>query len=345
MAVAAAVVASGSVARAQPVDDPASTAAAQALFEQGLRAMDSGDLATACPKLAEVVRLEPRGAGARMKLALCYERQERLASAWATYLSAESAARTSGQRDRAREAHDAADRLKPQLSTLTVKVPAAAAGGFVVLRDGFDLGAPQWNEAVPVDGGEHVVELRKNGETAPRHRSTVVVAARGANETITIPDAATRDLLPPPANAAPPPPPTGDTAPRPSAPPPSEPPGDASEPAGSIPTWAIVLGVGGIALGGTAIILRAQAASIEADQEDNCGPRLDACPRDYDVEGTNDRKNVDFGLFVGFGVASVAALSIATIGAVVGLNQNTRKSGPAVAIGPRGFMAGGTTEW
>ncbi len=90
-----------SSAFAQPID-ARTMATAQALHDQGLKALDAKDYATACPKLEEVVRLVPDGLGARLSLAECYEGADRLASAWTVYLFVESAAarthQTSGPR-------------------------------------------------------------------------------------------------------------------------------------------------------------------------------------------------------------------------------------------------------
>src|SRR5262245_18728599 len=57
------------------------SAAAQALFDQGRKLMESERWAEACPKLEESQRLDPAG-GTLLHLALCREHEGRIATAW-----------------------------------------------------------------------------------------------------------------------------------------------------------------------------------------------------------------------------------------------------------------------
>src|SRR5689334_22228130 len=59
-------------------------AAAQVLFDEGMRLMSRGDAREACPKLAEAQRLDP-GMATQFRLAECYEKTGRRASAWALF--------------------------------------------------------------------------------------------------------------------------------------------------------------------------------------------------------------------------------------------------------------------
>src|SRR5262245_36063967 len=135
-------------AAAQPASD---RAAAQVLFDEAQAAMDRSDYTTACPKLEETVRLEPRAVGAKLALAQCYEAAGKLASAWAAFVAVEAAAERENQKDRERIAEARIAALRPRLATLTVRVPAQVQklAGFSVQRDGAEIGPGQWGSAVP----------------------------------------------------------------------------------------------------------------------------------------------------------------------------------------------------
>src|SRR6188768_4533635 len=89
----------------------AQKAAAESLFDDGLKAMKSGHFAEACPKLEESERIDP-AIGTLLYLGECYEKTGRTASAWATFREAASLANTSNQADRARVASARAQGLE-----------------------------------------------------------------------------------------------------------------------------------------------------------------------------------------------------------------------------------------
>lgn len=164
--------------------DSRDPAAAEELFQQARRLMDSGQDPAACPKLEESQRLDP-GVGTLMYLALCYERIGRTASAWSTYRVAASAARNAGQLERQSIASSRAEALEPQLSRIVLRVPIQHTPGLVLARDGIALGQAAWNLGVPVDPGTHQITA-----SAPNYQPysvSVEVPANGAETVFDVP--------------------------------------------------------------------------------------------------------------------------------------------------------------
>jgi hypothetical protein len=175
----------------------AEKAAAEALFDQGKKLMAEGKHAEACPKFAESQRLDA-GIGTMLYLSDCYEKIGRTASAWASFREAESAARASGQAERARIARDRAAALESKLSRLTINVSPKAGDlpGLSVKRDGAPLSNALWNSPLPVDPGPHAIEA-----TAPGYRAfalTIEVRPGGGSLTAEVP-ALEKEAAPTPA--------------------------------------------------------------------------------------------------------------------------------------------------
>src|SRR6478752_1716665 len=138
----------------------ANAATAEALFEQGKQLLRAGNAPAACPKLAESQRIDP-STGTLLALAMCHEADGKLASAWAEFITVEARARNEGRLDREQAAHARSQALRPRLSTLEIRVPAAVAAlpGLEVRRDGAVQGSGAWNVVVPLDAGEHVIQV------------------------------------------------------------------------------------------------------------------------------------------------------------------------------------------
>jgi serine/threonine-protein kinase len=156
---------------------PDSSAAAQALFDEAKRLIQQGDARAACPKFEESQRLEP-GVGTKLNLANCYEQIGRTASAWILFLEVESDTKRNGQIERQSMAHNRAAALLPKLSQLKIDVPQASrAAGLMVQRDGVPVGDPQWGLPIPVDPGEHTVQVGAPGKKPWQARITVAAEA------------------------------------------------------------------------------------------------------------------------------------------------------------------------
>ncbi len=147
-------------AAAQP--SAADKAAAEALFKQGRALADQERYAEACPKFAASQQLDA-GLGTLLHLANCYEKQGKLASAWATFEEAASVADTRGDAPRAELARVRAAALQPQLAKLVVEVPTILPEGFEVQRNGIALPAPSFGVPLPVDPGSWLVRASAPG--------------------------------------------------------------------------------------------------------------------------------------------------------------------------------------
>src|SRR5471032_2545697 len=89
-----------------------SQAAAEALFDEGVKQMKVGNFTVGCPTLEESERVDP-GVGTLLYLGECYEKLGRTASAWATFREAASLAASSGESGREKVAVERAARLEP----------------------------------------------------------------------------------------------------------------------------------------------------------------------------------------------------------------------------------------
>src|SRR5258708_29728493 len=100
-------------------------ATAQVLFDVGRQLMARGEFVHACSRFEESERLDT-AVGTLLNLADCYEKTNRLARAWSTFLEAASAAREAGQPEREQAAKERAPELEPRLARLAVHVIAGA---------------------------------------------------------------------------------------------------------------------------------------------------------------------------------------------------------------------------
>ncbi len=163
-----------SAARAQ--SSSGDKAAAEALFDDGLKLLRARQYADAVRKLETSQRIDP-AVGTLLYLGECYEQLGRSASAWATFREAGSLAQASGQADRAKLAAQRAARLEPELAYLAVGVTAEAnVPGLVVTRAGETVTAGLYGVSVPADPGDVVVEAVAPGHA--RYSIHVALAAR-----------------------------------------------------------------------------------------------------------------------------------------------------------------------
>jgi hypothetical protein len=178
----AALLSGAAVASAQ---SPSSSAAAEALFQEGVALSEKGQWRQACEKLAASEELDV-AVGTLLRLGDCYERTGRTASAWASFQAARSLAQAQGMAERERLAKQRVDALEPKLARLTIVAPSITPPGLQVMSGEEPVPAASWGSSVPVDAGERVVEARAPGYVTFR-RAVTIPATAGARVLVSIP--------------------------------------------------------------------------------------------------------------------------------------------------------------
>ena len=174
-------------------------ALATVLFQEGRARMAEGRVPEACSKFEESQRLDPSG-GTLLNLALCHEKDARLAQAWSEFGEAIAEARRDQRPDREAAAKEHVLELEPRLSRLTVLVPEAARiVGLRIELDGRELAEASWSLAIPIDGAEHAIRA-----TAPGRAPLIITAHLGGEARATTVEITPLALLPVSPPEAPP---------------------------------------------------------------------------------------------------------------------------------------------
>lgn len=158
---------------------------AQALFEEARALMDRQQYGEACPKFAESQRLDP-GGGTLLNLALCHEKEGKLATAKIEYADALASAIKDGRSDREAFAREHLSAIEPRVPRIVVVAgPNAGLDGLEIRLDGLEIRPEAWDVAMPVDPGGHTVQAIAPGHAAwtstptlgPSEKKTVEVPA------------------------------------------------------------------------------------------------------------------------------------------------------------------------
>ncbi len=173
----------GAPALAQSASDKA---AAEALFDEGVKLLRDGKYDEACRKLESSQRVDP-GIGTLLYLGECYKKSGKTASAWATFREAASKAEAAGEEDRARVGMERANELESSLSRVTFEMDEAnlAIEGLVLRQGERPVNRALWGSAVPVDPGQLKVVAEAPGYES--FETTVLVGEGGSGATLTVP--------------------------------------------------------------------------------------------------------------------------------------------------------------
>jgi hypothetical protein len=297
-------------------------ASAQALFDAAMKAMADRAYDRACPALEEVVRLLPGKVGAMMELSRCYEESGKVASAWSEYRAVADVA--PGSDERGAKARAKAAQLAPRVPRLTVTVAPEdqALSGFVVKRDGRDLGVATWNNSLPVDPGPHTVSATAPGRvpwtsTVELEEGPVLVVAVPALVPAAEPGA--DGAVPRSVSAV-----TERGRELAHRPP---------------PTWAWVAGGAGLVALGVAAGFGADGLSAKTTLDALCKGHLSPCAgySATELDPLNARKDRGLALFLGFGAVGVAATTLGAVGLAHGHRASADAGNEVVvlpALGP-----------
>jgi hypothetical protein len=170
---------------AAPTGALADTAAAEALFDEGIALYERGQVAAACEKF-EASESQDVAVGTLLRLGDCYERTGRLASAWARFREAGSLAQTQGMADRVRIASIRSRSLAYRMGRMTIVVPQPLPAGFHVELDGVAVSTASFGTPLPVDAGSLVLRAAAPG-FVPIERRVSVPNTDSARVKVTLP--------------------------------------------------------------------------------------------------------------------------------------------------------------
>lgn len=155
--------ATSALERAALAASPQEQQLAQALFDEARALMDAKRYGDACPKLAESQRLDP-GGGTLLNLAICHEKEGRLATARNDFDEALALAIKDGRKDRQKIAHERIAAIEGAIPRVSIVVTGPSdIEGLEVKLDGLVLRRVAWGVATRVDPGSHVVEATATG--------------------------------------------------------------------------------------------------------------------------------------------------------------------------------------
>lgn len=137
-------------------------AAAEALYREAVALIEQNQTGPACDKFAASQAIDP-ALGTMLRLADCYDRAGKTASAWALFEQAAATARGANQPERERIAVERGKELEARLSKVVISLTGAAPPGLEVRLNDVVIPTASLGTALPVDPGPLRVELVAEG--------------------------------------------------------------------------------------------------------------------------------------------------------------------------------------
>lgn len=297
---------------------------AAALFDQGRTLMNDGKLDEACAKLTESQRLDP-GGGTLLNLALCHEKQGKIATAWTEFREARALAKRDNRPDRESAADGEIAKLEPQLFKISIVVaPDVKVPGLVVEIDGSPFPEAGWGTPFPVDPGTRSILVKAPGYK--EWKGSVEAGKATGTADVNVPKlekAAALEQTPPPIATT--------TAMRPAQDPPPVKAPEPDAPMSSMRKGGFVVGGIGLAVLGISAVTGIVALSKDAEADDLCeGPVKCVDPDGYAVsQSAYTLSQVSTATFV-VGLAGIGAGAI-----MIAMSPKNAPVKAALSVGPQ----------
>jgi hypothetical protein len=152
---------------------------AESLFMQGRQELERNNFAVACQRFRESIAVRP-SISAQLNLGLCHGSMGKLGTALRDYRRAREMAVAASDKERAQAAAEAAVALETRVARVTLSV----ARPMFPLELWIDGERVAVQDDIPIDSGEHTIELRGPGS---RPWSTRVTASDGARINVVVP--------------------------------------------------------------------------------------------------------------------------------------------------------------
>ena len=292
--------------------------------------MDEGNYDAACPKLKESYRLSP-GGGTLLNLALCHEKQGKLATAWTQFKDALARAKKDNKPTRIAFAKQHIEDLTPRLNRLTIDVaPGAEAIDLVIELDDKELSDAVIGTAFPVDGGRHALKASADGYRS--WKTSFRIGMEGEEMAVIIPELEERD------DDEPDPDPDDIEQPKPK--PKVDP---DTDPDDGSPQRTIGYVVGGVGIASVIVgaIFGVRAITLRSESDDKCGDG-DACPDTPEGhEGLEANEDAQTSATVANVLVGVG-LGLVGVGLVVVLTAPSESESARIRVGPGALWLQGT---